>query len=99
MSDFGLKPSDTEYIKRIIRKFPEVKEVCIFGSRAIGNYKPGSDIDLCLKGEQITIEITSKIKSLLQDEGPLPYQFDIVAYHLIESEALKKHINTFGRSL
>lgn len=97
MTNFGLKISDIEYIKKIFGKFPEVKEALIFGSRAMGNYKSGSDIDLCLKGEQITLELVAKIKSLLQDEGPLPYQIDIVAYHIIESEKLKNHINTFGK--
>lgn len=99
MSRFGLSEKDITYIREAIKKFPEVKEILIFGSRAMGNFKPGSDVDICIKGEKITFTIISKIKALLQDEGPLPYQFDLVAYHLIESQELRDHIDTHGKSL
>lgn len=43
---FGLKSSDLDYIINTIKKFPQIKKAVIFGSRAKGNFKPGSDIDI-----------------------------------------------------
>ena len=42
---FGLTVSDLQFITDVIRKYPEVEQALIFGSRAMGNFKPGSDID------------------------------------------------------
>ena len=49
---FGLKDSDINAIIAILKRYPDVKEAIIFGSRAMGNYKPGSDIDIALKGKR-----------------------------------------------
>ena len=65
----------------------------------MGNYKDGSDIDLCLKGSKIDFNICAKIKSMLEDEGPLPYTVDVVSYNEIENKSLKDHINKNGISL
>ena len=93
---FGLKQTDIDYLKKCISQFPEIEIAIIFGSRAIGNFKPGSDIDLCLKGKRISLDSISKIKYLLEKEGPLPYLVDVVSYSHIQSKELKKHIDTKG---
>lgn len=53
-ADFGLWESDLLAIRRVLEKYPEVRQALIFGSRAKGNYKPGSDVDIALKGDRIT---------------------------------------------
>lgn len=45
------------YILEEIRKYSEINKAIIFGSRAIGNYKKGSDIDLAITGDKITKDI------------------------------------------
>ena len=83
-------------IIEVVESFLEVKETIIFGSRALGNAKDGSDIDLCLKGEEINSRIISKIYTILNEETNLPYFIDIVHYETITNKELKKHIDQFG---
>lgn len=96
---FGLSESDLIYIKKQIATFNEIRKAVIFGSRAMGNFKEGSDIDIAIFGEQVSLKTVSSLQAKLQEEGPLPYLFDIVHYESIEQENLKKHIDEFGVEL
>ncbi|BFN05005.1 nucleotidyltransferase domain-containing protein [Clostridium tetani] len=71
--NFGLRESDLEYIVNIISGFDEIEKAYIFGSRAKGNYKPGSDIDIAIYGENINLDILSKLNSILEEKSPMPY--------------------------
>ena len=51
---FGLSERTTEHLQQVFVGYPEVREVWLYGSRAKGNAKEGSDIDLSLKGSQLT---------------------------------------------
>ena len=55
-NSFGLLTSDLNFIISLFQKFPSIQEVKIFGSRAKGNFKNGSDVDLSIKGELVTFE-------------------------------------------
>ncbi|WP_206528164.1 nucleotidyltransferase domain-containing protein [Marinitoga sp. 38H-ov] len=59
--NFGLKEEHLKIIIDYIKTIPEIEEVFIFGSRAMGNYKKGSDIDLAIKGKEITRDLLLKI--------------------------------------
>lgn len=72
----GLTESTTAQIRDVFSKHPEIDQVILYGSRAKGNYKPGSDIDLTLIGSSITQNVLSQIQSEF-DMGPLPYRFDL----------------------
>lgn len=93
---FGLKGEDLNYIVTEISKFSEIKKAVIFGSRAKGNYKPGSDIDIALFGDEVNFNVLSKLHSLLEDESPMPYFFDILDYTHTINEEIKKHIDWVG---
>lgn len=97
--EFGLKELDLDYIVKKISEFSEIEKAVIFGSRAKGNYKPGSDIDIAIIGEKINFDVLSRLHSLLEDEGPLPYLFDIVDYTHLEHEDLKSHIDRVGKAI
>jgi len=94
--NFGI--SDTSYrcILEALESVPEISEVLIFGSRAMGNFKPGSDIDLALKGEKVTSQTATDLSSRLNEVLPIPYLCDVVAYGALESPELKKHIDQRG---
>lgn len=94
---FGLKEFDLRYIVGTIEKFPEIKKAVIFGSRAKGNYKPGSDIDIAIYGEKITFDILAKLHSELEEQSPMPYFFDIVDYTHLNHKELKEHIERVGK--
>jgi len=95
-TDFGLKESDLSEINKFIKAFPEIEQVLIFGSRAKGNFKHGSDIDLALLGKKLKIETSLKLSYLLNEETNMPYQFDILNFHTISEPALIQHINRVG---
>ncbi len=90
----GLKQRDIETINNIFKKYKEIKTVFLFGSRATGNYKTGSDIDFAVMNK-VDDEIIYK---LLDDfeESSLPYFVDVINYHLIENEYLKNNIDKYG---
>lgn len=94
---FGLRISDLEYILDSIRKFNEIERAVIFGSRAKGNYKLGSDVDIAIYGNGITFDTLSALHSKLEYQGPLPYLFDIVDYTHLEHKELKEHIDRVGK--
>jgi predicted nucleotidyltransferase len=91
----GLSAREIDIINSVLKGFPIVKEAVIFGSRAKGNYKPFSDVDIAIKGPHLGL-VTAKIKGLLDDESPLPYTFDVVAFDELNNEALKEHILRVG---
>ena len=97
---YGIDPDLIKYnqekiIKKFLSHYPQIKEVKIFGSRAKGNYKPSSDIDLALFGN-IDDKLLRHIASEL-DELPTPYQFDVLNYNDIDNENLKNNIDKFGK--
>jgi uncharacterized protein len=95
MNNFGLSEKTIEIIKKLLSNYPQIKKVKIFGSRAKGNYKPSSDIDLALFGN-IDDKLLRHIASEL-DELPTPYQFDVLNYNDIDNENLKNNIDKFGK--
>jgi len=97
-NQFGI--SDTDLIKIIstIRTFKEIESVILFGSRAIGNFKSGSDIDLALYGKNIS-QIIFKLSGILENELSLPYQFDLIHITDNTSSELLEHIKKFGKEL
>lgn len=96
---YGLLEKDLKYIVEAVRNYPEIEEVIIFGSRAIGNYKKGSDVDLALIGENIDRKTVRRLSDDLNEECLLPYFFDVVNYHEISNKELKKHIDSVGKSI
>lgn len=92
----GLDKKELQKICKVFDQFKKIDSVIIFGSRSMGNFKKGSDIDLALMGD-IDSSTLNQIKLLLNEETPLPYFFDIVVYNEIESKDLKDHIDHYGK--
>ena len=74
-----------------------IDEVILYGSRAMGNYKTGSDIDLVLKGTKLSLTDLLKIENEL-DDLMLPYKIDVALYHQINNPELIEHIQRVGKS-
>ena len=94
---FGISEISFNRIVEVLEKFEAIDQVLIFGSRSIGNYKKGSDIDLAVFGANITIEEINQISVALNEETPIPYHVDIVHYESLKNDALKQHIMTYGQ--
>ncbi len=93
---FGIYNKSYDLIIATLKLYPEIEKAIIFGSRAMGNYKKGSDIDIAISGNDVSFETTIRLKGQLNDSSPIPYFVDVVDYHSITSEDLKKHIDKFG---
>lgn len=92
MDKFGLSQKTYQLINDCLAKFAEIDMVKIFGSRAKGDFKFNSDIDLALYGENLTEKLLLHIKSELE-ELSTPYKFDIVNYNTISNENFKQSID------
>ncbi|MCW2279140.1 nucleotidyltransferase domain-containing protein [Heliophilum fasciatum] len=93
---FGITSKSMELLITALKRQTAIEGAAIFGSRSIGNYKNGSDIDIALYGEQITEQIVRDFYTELNERLPLPYFFDVVHYDRLEHDGLKEHIDRFG---
>jgi predicted nucleotidyltransferase len=91
----GLTTRDVKTLFDIFKKYQKVSLVYIFGSRAIGNYKPGSDIDFAIMNTGVDDEVISNIRSDIE-ESNLPYFADIINYPTLQHKELKEHIDRVG---
>ena len=94
---FGLDESVIQKIQSVLKK-NKVEEAIIYGSRAKGNFKPGSDIDMTIVDPDFSISELLAIETQL-DDLLLPYKFDLSLFHLIEDENLVEHIQRVGKKI
>ena len=92
----GLSPGDLQRIVDAAQAFAQVQQLVLFGSRAKGNYKPGSDVDLALKGPGISYDVVVQVASRLNHMPGMPYFFDVVDYQTIAEPLLLAHIDRVG---
>lgn len=98
MENSGLTNKEIESIQSVFSKYQQIEEVLLYGSRAKGNYKPASDIDLTIKGKNIDLTLQSEIEVDL-DDLLLPFKFDISIYDRITNAEFIDHINSVGKKL
>ena len=91
----GLTQETVAQIHEVLAHYPEVEQAVLYGSRAKGNFKPGSDVDLSLVGEKMTSKILGQIQAELED-GLLPYTFDISILAQITQADILDHIRRVG---
>lgn len=90
-------PTSYQLLIEGIQQFEEIEKVIIFGSRAMGNFKEGSDIDLAILGSHVNLNTITKLSNLLNEELPIPYFIDVVDIKTIKEAALKEHILKEGK--
>ena len=94
--EFGLPPATLDTIRRILAEVPAVKKAVIYGSRAKGTHRAGSDIDLTLFGDALDLDALGQIATRLE-ESPIPYQVDLSIFKLIEHAGMREHIERVGQ--
>lgn len=95
-SEFGLPASTLACVRSILAACPKVESAILYGSRAKGTYKPGSDIDLTLTGDGLGYDELSRIAGEL-DDSPIPYLVDLSIRDQIDNPNLIEHIQRVGR--
>ncbi|HWZ35309.1 MAG TPA: nucleotidyltransferase domain-containing protein [Mucilaginibacter sp.] len=94
---FGLSENTVLKINSVLGQYPAVEKAVVYGSRARGNFKSSSDIDITLKGK-LNLRVLSDI-SLKLDDLLLPYKLDLSIYNHIANPELLDHIDRVGKVL
>lgn len=93
---YGLQDATIEKIRSVFARFPQVEKAVLYGSRAKGNFKNGSDIDLTLCGDvNLTLNVLYKIMDEL-DDLLLPYMIDLSIFQHIGDPDVIEHIQRVG---
>ena len=92
---YGLKEIHIHKINSVFANYEAIDKAILYGSRAIGNYRNGSDIDLTLVGKKLDLTTLLAIENEL-DDLLLPYKIDLSILHKIENKDLVDHIERVG---
>jgi predicted nucleotidyltransferase len=92
---FGLSEKAWQKLGSIFLNFPELERVFLFGSRAKGTHKPGSDIDLAIEGASLDTSAVLRLQNALE-ASDLPYFFDVIQLSTVDSPELLAHIQKLG---
>jgi predicted nucleotidyltransferase len=93
---FGLSGSTVQQIQQVLADYPSIEQVILYGSRAMGREKPGSDIDLVIVGDAFNHQQLLHLLTAL-DDLLLPYSFDISRIADIANPELQAHIQGGGQ--
>lgn len=92
---FGIPEAVAAEICSVFARYPQVDAVLLYGSRAKGTFKNGSDIDLTIKGSGLSLTVLNQIENDL-DNLLTPWSFDLSLYAQIQSPELIEHIDRVG---
>ena len=94
--NFGLSQQALRQIRQCLAQHAQIEQAVLYGSRAMGTYRPGSDIDLVIVGAQFSHQQLLQLLTTL-DDTLLPYSFDIIRIQDIENKDLLAHIARVGK--
>ena len=97
-ADFGLPSAAITAMRRVLSQYPQIERALVYGSRAKGNYRSGSDIDLTLDGPALTYTDLTLIETAL-DDLTLPWKIDLSLLSHIDNPDLLDHIARVGKPL
>ena len=91
----GLKERNRVKIRQVLASHPQVERAVLFGSRATGTYRPGSDVDLALAGDGLTHSDLGVIGAAME-ATTVPQIVDLVLWSSTSNQVLADHIRTIG---
>lgn len=98
-NQYGFCERDINEMNRIFTSYPTLQKVILFGSRAKGNFRKGSDIDLAIITDDNSRKTVSYIHDDLEEDTMIPYFFDVVDKNKISSTSLQEHIKICGKEI
>ena len=98
-AEIDLQPELHLFLVEWARRYPEIEQIVLFGSRALGNAKKGSDVDLAIVGTQVTQSLVDKFHTTLEEDTLFPYFFDVVHLNTVQNPALREQIKTHGHTI
>ena len=97
-SEFGLSERTVGEIRTIFSNYQQVDKAIVYGSRAMGNFKVGSDIDIALMGDSLDLSVLQHIAGQFEDSS-IPYKVDLLIFNLVDHVELRDHIERVGKAL
>lgn len=94
--EYGLPEAAVERLRALFRGWPQIRRVLIYGSRAKGNFRPGSDIDLTIDSDDLSLVQLLAIENQI-DDLLLPWMVDLSLLHGIDNPALLEHVQRVGK--
>lgn len=98
MVDIGLKYDEQQKLVALLSSKPSVRKAVVYGSRAKGNYRRFSDIDLTLFGDELDSRELNRIAMDI-DDLLLPYNVDLSLFSSLKNIALIEHIQRVGKTI
>jgi predicted nucleotidyltransferase len=98
-SDCGLPMRTLTALDTFLGKYPGIESAILYGSRAMGRFRPESDIDITLKTTKLFTHDDLLHLSADFDESTIPYKIDLSVYNNLSNENLKDHIRRVGKEL
>ena len=95
---YGLNDEEMKMMHDIFAQTVNIDKVILYGSRAKGTYKPFSDVDITLVGDQLTEEDLTDVMFRLE-ESSLPYFCDVSLFKNLSSPDLISHIQRMGKTI
>ncbi len=92
---FGLPDDVLPRLLAILSSNPKVTIITLYGSRAKGNWRLGSDIDLCIDGADLSLQELDEIDVRI-DDLLLPWKVDITVLQQVDNPDLIEHIERVG---
>lgn len=92
----GLTDNTIKELKNIFASYTAIEKIVLYGSRAKGTQRDGSDIDLTFFGKELTLAIIYEIEEKIEELN-LPYLFDISLFSHIDNKNLVEHIERVGK--
>lgn len=95
MTRYGLSDTVIAAIQGVFARYDAIESAILYGSRAKGNFREGSDIDLTLSGHKLSLQTLLAVANEL-DDLMTPYKFDLSIFETIENQNVIEHINRVG---
>lgn len=96
--DFGLSARTLDQLRGVLSRHTGIQRAIVYGSRAKGDFRPGSDIDLTLDAPGLMFDELLRINGEL-DDLMLPYTIDLSLLKQIDNPSLLSHIERVGKLL
>lgn len=95
-NSFGIAEKTYSELLEGLSELSQIHQAKIFGSRAMGNFKKGSDLDIALYGDDIDQTLLNKLIIYFEEMTTIPYFIDFVHYNTLDNHELKNHIDSCG---
>ncbi len=92
----GLSSLLLDRLLSVFRRYPAIEKVMVYGSRARGDFAPGSDIDLAVFAPGMSPGEFARLWGEI-DGLPVALKMDLVHFEALGNEGLKREILEGGR--